>query len=87
MSRISDTILKFCIVAQFLFLDLKPIFHMKYIHVSIIYFRGKCYVPSTNCSSVMTIKLKAEETFCENAMTIYILENIILTKVADVFKI
>jgi len=60
---------------------------MKYIDVPMTYFRSKFYMPNANCLLIENIKIKAYENVFDSAEIIYILENIIFIKVADVVKI
>jgi hypothetical protein len=55
----------------FVIVDLQTIFYAQFVSMFIIYCHTKFHIPSSNCSLVITVKLKAKGHFLTATMLLY----------------
>jgi hypothetical protein len=72
--------LKLHTTITFVNIVLQRIFHTKYVGIFMMYIYTKFLMPSSNGSSIITIKLRSKYRFCKVTMSFYIIQKPYLNK-------
>lgn len=59
------------IIAMFTIINLQTICHKQYVGMSVTYVHAQFHMPSSNCSTVIAVKLKAKDNFCTATMLLF----------------
>jgi hypothetical protein len=62
---------EFCTVAMFVTVDLQKTLYIEYVNMFVVYLHTKFHIPSSSCSLIIAIKLKAEENFHIAVMVLF----------------